>query len=513
MQHHPHFEHHRREIQLTRRRFQGALLLLFVGLSVAMGLQFRGSEAATTVTVQSLSISPASPVVGKTATATVKIVASASFTAEEFVIAARDSALVNNDFPKVFNYPIGTTAKTFSASKSFTATGNYTYFASYKLGGVWHQLAPTKSFTVVAAPTPAPTPKPTPKPTPVPTPQPTVNPTPVPTPGPGPGPVPTPDPGGGGDPGGDPGSGGSPTGGFGSGDPGEDIIAGGASPAAPAAPDTTPPSVPGNLEALVSGDNAIVNLAWTESTDNTGIKAYQVERSLDQTTWSVLTSDQAGTNYRDDTAAFGVHYYYRVKATDSAGNSSEYAAADATTPTFTQTTSSDNSTTYQSDDGLASVTLPQGALDGDANCSVGKDDTKGVGSTQHPLIAGPYALICKDASGTVTTDFKKPLAWTFTLKDKLKGVQNPLGYTLASGAAPVLVKNGKFDTKTKVLNMSTDGKGSVLVLASLPPQIPWNLIIILLVVLVIFGAIAMFILRRKQKTNYDEYLRSKYYNL
>src|ERR1039458_2290558 len=48
-----HFEHHRREMQLTRHRFRIVILFLFVGLSIATGLQFHGSLASSVPEISS----------------------------------------------------------------------------------------------------------------------------------------------------------------------------------------------------------------------------------------------------------------------------------------------------------------------------------------------------------------------------------------------------------------------------------------------------------------------------
>src|SRR6185437_14418417 len=92
--------------------------------------------------------------------------------------------------------------------------------------------------------------------------------------------------------------------------------------------------------------------------------------SVDQQNWSVLGNAITTTSYSDTTASFGVHYYYRLLAQDDAGNASDFVFADVETPAFTNNVTSGNDTTYQSDDGLATVNVPNGALSGDANCGV-----------------------------------------------------------------------------------------------------------------------------------------------
>jgi glucose/arabinose dehydrogenase/PKD repeat protein len=83
--------------------------------------------------------------------------------------------------------------------------------------------------------------------------------------------------------------------------------------------DTTPPTAPGNLKAV--GAIGKVSLGWEASTDAVGVTGYEVYRS----TTSGFTPGAAnrigtpsGTGFAD-TVAPGT-YYYRVKATDAAGN-------------------------------------------------------------------------------------------------------------------------------------------------------------------------------------------------
>jgi hypothetical protein len=499
----PHFEHHRREIRLTRHRFSGGLMAIFVAMTVVVGLQYAASQAATTVTVQSLSISPASPVTGQSVTATAKVVASSSITVDEFVIAVRDSAAANKDFPKVYNYTIGTTAKTFSATRSFTATGNYSYFVSYKINNVWNPLSPTKTFTVNVAPTPAPTPKPTAAPTP----RPTVAPAPVPTAVPStPRPVtPTPKPatpkpavppvqtvaGGG--------------------------MGGGSTPAP--APDTEAPGVPANFQALSSGDNAVIDLLWDEATDNVGATAYQIDRSTDQVTWSALTDANEDTRYRDEKGAFGTHYYYRVRARDAAGNWSGFATADAVTASFSDNAAKGGDAAFTSDDGFASVVMPDGAVSGSANCSITPEDTKLKIDDTRSVVAGPYAFICKSATGEMITTLAQPISWTFNLKTKLDGYRDPGAVLAAYDDRKVKQPAGKvtYNKDQGTLQMASSELGVVAVLATKGSGFAWGsmggLAIGLVMVLLLGGGAFVFVLRRKQHANYNEYLRSKYYNL
>ena len=95
--------------------------------------------------------------------------------------------------------------------------------------------------------------------------------------------------------------------------------------------DTTPPSVPTNLRATADQGDTGVSLTWTAATDDVGVAGYDLERSTDGTTWTVVSADLTGTSYADSATAPDTAYEYRVKAYDAAGNASDYAYADVVT--------------------------------------------------------------------------------------------------------------------------------------------------------------------------------------
>jgi|GEM_PF-4705315 len=332
---------------------------------------------------------------------------------------------------------------------------------------------------------------PTPPPaTPVPpTPRPTVNPTPTPVV-----PVSNPAP--------------APGGGTGGGSGGSGGGSGGDTSAA------ATPTTPGNFTATAASDNAVINLSWTASSDAAGITGYQLERSIDNATWTVLSSDITDVTYSDTGVDFGVHYYYRIKALDANGNASAYATADAITANFVGTaTSTSGSTSYTSSDGLVTVMLPDGAVDGSVDCSVTPDPATNFATGQRKVVAGPYELLCKDANGNTVTSFSQALAWSVNLKNRLKGVTKPTAYTAGSSNNLSAITNAKFNRSSQVMTFTTTTANDVLVLATVTHGVPWNLVVIILVVLGVMGGVAVIILRRRQKLNYDEYLRTKYYNL
>lgn len=87
-----------------------------------------------------------------------------------------------------------------------------------------------------------------------------------------------------------------------------------------------PPAAPTGLSATPASSSQI-NLAWTDnSSTETGFK---IERSTDQINWSAISTSTA-TTYSNTPIADGTQYYYRVRATNEGGDSSNVTASAAT---------------------------------------------------------------------------------------------------------------------------------------------------------------------------------------
>lgn len=511
----PHFEHHRREMQLTRQRFRGLMLVMFAGLAVVVGIQYVASHATNPPEIKNaIAAGPTGLCMDDAHAGTTNGNAVDSFTcngtsAQDWAAGSGVKTSTGGTIT-LFNKCLDVVGQgTTNGTKIDLYTCNGGSNQKWKLSGVkligiqsnkcldvtgasatpgtrlqiWAcntNTVPQQSWsltTYVPPPTPTP-PTPTP-PTPTPTHTPTPAPTHTPVP-PGHTPTPAPPPGGGGGSGGGTGS--------------------------------TTLAAPGGFAATVSSSNAVVTLTWTAPDSTAGIQEYTLDRSLDQSTWSNLTSGTTDTTYVDKSAVFGVHYFYRVAATDNAGNVSNYAYTDIETPDFSDNSGDGSSSSYTSDDKLASVVLPSGAVDATADCSVLADSSARVTTTKH-VVVGPYQLTCKDNGGTVITSYNQPLSWTLNLSGKLKGLTSPQAYTVDQSGAVTAISNAKYSASAGTMTFTTTTTNDVLVLATTAAGIPWNFLIALLLLAGIIAGILVLILRKHQKSTYDDYLRQKYYNL
>jgi fibronectin type 3 domain-containing protein len=115
--------------------------------------------------------------------------------------------------------------------------------------------------------------------------------------------------------------------------------------------DTAPPSAPTAVSASAA-DASQVNLSWTASTDNVGVKNYNLYRGANGAAPTLLTTTAtAATSYSDTAVTAGTAYTYQVQAVDAAGNLSQLsAAASVTTPSVSDKTPPTVPTGLQSED-------------------------------------------------------------------------------------------------------------------------------------------------------------------
>jgi chitodextrinase len=92
----------------------------------------------------------------------------------------------------------------------------------------------------------------------------------------------------------------------------------------PPAPDTTPPSTPGNLRVTAAAPTSLT-LNWNPSSDDTGVRGYDVYRG------GVKVDSTTATTYAFTGLTCGTSYTLGVEAYDAAGNHSARASVSAST--------------------------------------------------------------------------------------------------------------------------------------------------------------------------------------
>ena len=98
---------------------------------------------------------------------------------------------------------------------------------------------------------------------------------------------------------------------------------------------TATPAAPTNLSAIAVSSNRI-NLSWADNSTNES--GFKVERSTNGTTFVQVSTVGAGvTAYANTGLAASTKYYYRIRAYNSAGNSSYSNTTTATTTSSTPT--------------------------------------------------------------------------------------------------------------------------------------------------------------------------------
>jgi hypothetical protein len=257
-------------------------------------------------------------------------------------------------------------------------------------------------------------------------------------------------------------------------------------------------------------------LSWSAASDDRPGLTYRLERSLDNVNWSELKSGITELAYQDGSVNHGLRYFYRVQARDAAGNVSGYVNIDVRTADFVNNTDSNGPITFTSEDGVAGVVVETETFAEETECIVVREDSyKPSLKNGQSMIAGPYSLVCKTRDGRTVSEFSKPLTWNLNVKSKLGKLANPQVYIRETGSTPALLKEAVFNSKQGTVSFNHAGSGQVLVLAS-PREgfgVPVNLIVFMLAAIGLIALVLVLVLRRKQKTDYDDYLRSKYYNV
>jgi glucose/arabinose dehydrogenase/fibronectin type 3 domain-containing protein len=162
--------------------------------------------------------------------------------------------------------------------------------------------------------------------------------------------------------------------------------------------DTTKPSAPTGLAATAVSPTRI-NLSWTASTDNVGVTGYRIERCAGSacTNYAEITTTTT-TSYADTTVVASTVYRYRVRATDAAGNLSNYSSVvSATTPAVPDSTPPTDPT------GLTA-----------SNVGSGQINLSWTASTDNVRVAAYRVERCQGATCTTFAEVAAPTTTTYS---------------------------------------------------------------------------------------------------
>lgn len=175
---------------------------------------------------------------------------------------------------------------------------------------------------------------------------------------------------------------------------------------------------------------------------------------------------------------------------------------------------SSRESTYMSDDHIVDIIVRAGTITDHGDCSVsGPTETPSLANGQSN-IAGPYRLVCKTPSGNTVKAFAKPVVWTYRLQERPTKGEIPKAFVLTSDGSKKEVAGSFYDEASRNLIFETTDTGQTLVIATSARVSLMVYGLIGLVVLIVgLGLGALFFIRRPAKRSYEDYIRSKYYDL
>jgi hypothetical protein len=254
-------------------------------------------------------------------------------------------------------------------------------------------------------------------------------------------------------------------------------------------PDIQAPSVPAGLSATAASPTRI-DLTWSASTDNVGVKGYTLYRD------GTSLGNTASTSFTDTAAAAGTTYSYTVDAFDAAGNrSAKSTATSATTPTPEPTptptpeptpTSTPEPTptptptpvpiTFHGSSFAANATATTLSISTPAGAEPGDLEVMAIAARGAPRFTPPsgWTLVRQDTNGNTMTQAtfthvvgsNEPASYTWTLSSSQSAAGGIIAYDGVRTVSPVDVSGGQANassTSVTAPSITTSNPGERLI--------------------------------------------------
>jgi uncharacterized membrane protein YgcG len=232
---------------------------------------------------------------------------------------------------------------------------------------------------------------------------------------------------------------------------------------------------PANLAADVVS-HKIVSLTWDAAAN---ADHYLLSRSTDSSSWQEIANTNL-TAYKDEGASFSTTYYYQVQAVSVTGDKSGAVTTQVTTEAFE---SSSNVITSQ--DKLVTVSIPDGAIEGEYSCTVSAGEAGGAAPKGQSTLLGPYDLLCVTAEGDVVGSFEKPVTIKMKLASVTNGYKNVTVRTQSDGNWSAV--KSKYDEQKQEVSFTLADAHSFAAFGEKQRSI-WGTIVTILFILLLIGA-------------------------
>ncbi len=269
----------------------------------------------------------------------------------------------------------------------------------------------------------------------------------------------------------------------------------------------TAPPIPTEFSSKIVDDTS-VELTWGKSEYDGILLGYELDRSIDNTTWENVHDDLiSAETFTDSDVKFETTYYYRLRAVGQNNLKSDYVTTEVTTEQFKSNTSGDS--TLVSEDQRVSVFISADSIDGDAQCALRNDNDLLIPSKdEYSEFVGPYQILCKKEDGSIIENFAKPVR--ISINNEKSGFKNLAYFGYANDWQEI---EGTLQDNIGSFEMSEQISFAVLGQKSVTPL--WLIILISLLVLVvtIFGGLRLLLfLRNRQEQNNIKRISEDYYH-